>query len=211
MTYPADTHPHLDRVVEQLAVTGFSITPGFIPEAEIEKLRLECVALQQQGFMDHAEIGKNAGSQDEIRGDLVHRLDATSASESQRNYLAMLEILRQKTNHKLHLGLCDFEGHFALFPPGSFYRKHLDQFNGNQQRTLTCILYLNPNWVAEDGGELRLYLGDRQRGSAHLDTLPQGGTLVCFLSGRYWHEVLPARRKRASVTGWFCTRSATTS
>jgi SM-20-related protein len=36
--------------------------------------------------------------------------------------------------------------------------------------------------------------------------LPEGGTLVCFLSDRFHHEVLPARRERLSVTGWF-TRS----
>ena len=36
--------------------------------------------------------------------------------------------------------------------------------------------------------------------------MPEGGTLVCFLSDRFHHEVLPARRERLSITGWF-TRS----
>ena len=39
------------------------------------------------------------------------------------------------------------------------------------------------------------------------DVLPEGGTLVCFLSQRFWHEVLPARRERLSLTGWFRGRS----
>ncbi len=207
MPYPADTTPHLDCVVDQLASDGFSITPGFVPEAEIEKLRSECFALKQQGDMHSAAIGNDAGLQGEIRGDLVHRLDASTASESQRNYLTTLKVLRQKASHKLHLGLFDLEAHFAVFPPETFYRRHLDKFTDNQQRTLTCILYLNANWVAEDGGELRLYLGDGKHDSAYFDTLPQGGTLVCFLSERFWHEVLPARRERASITGWLSTRS----
>ncbi|HQR51332.1 MAG TPA: 2OG-Fe(II) oxygenase [Methylophilaceae bacterium] len=40
----------------------------------------------------------------------------------------------------------------------------------------------------------------------HFDVLPQGGTLMTFLSDRFWHEVLPASRERMSVTGWFRTR-----
>ena len=36
---------------------------------------------------------------------------------------------------------------------------------------------------------------------------PPGGTLVSFLSAELYHEVLPARRDRASITGWFKTRT----
>ena len=32
------------------------------------------------------------------------------------------------------------------------------------------------------------------------------GTLVCFLSERFEHEVLPATRSRWSLTGWFRSR-----
>jgi len=33
--------------------------------------------------------------------------------------------------------------------------------------------------------------------------LPQQGRLVVFLSDRFVHEVLPSKRDRFSVTGWF--------
>ena len=35
---------------------------------------------------------------------------------------------------------------------------------------------------------------------------PAGGTLVAFLSDRVEHEVLPARRDRIAVSGWFRRR-----
>jgi SM-20-related protein len=35
------------------------------------------------------------------------------------------------------------------------------------------------------------------------DILPLGGRLVLFLSDLIEHEVLPARRERYSITGWF--------
>jgi len=52
---------------------------------------------------------------------------------------------------------------------------------------------------------LRIYTDpdDPQYGE---DILPLGGTLVTFLSARFLHEVLPARRSRMSITGWFRTR-----
>jgi hypothetical protein len=41
---------------------------------------------------------------------------------------------------------------------------------------------------------------------AALEIWPEGGTLVAFLSDRFEHEVLPARRQRLSLTGWFRQR-----
>jgi len=29
------------------------------------------------------------------------------------------------------------------------------------------------------------------------------GTIVCFMSDEFWHEVLPANKTRMSITGWF--------
>jgi SM-20-related protein len=108
-------------------------------------------------------------------------------------------------NRELFLGLFDFEGHMAIYPPGSFYRKHLDQFQDVAQRKVSAILYLNDGWQAEDGGQLRIYL-EESADSDSIDVLPRGGTLVCFLSERFYHEVLPATRERLSVTGWFRVR-----
>jgi len=99
----------------------------------------------------------------------------------------------------------EFEAHFAVYPKGSFYRKHLDQFRGIGNRTLTAILYLNKDWRDEYGGQLRIYT-DPDNPAFYVDVSPQGGTLVTFLSARYLHEVLPSTRPRKSITGWFKKR-----
>lgn len=65
--------------------------------------------------------------------------------------------MRQRINQSLMLGLFGFESHFALYPTGSFYRRHLDQFQGASHRTVSCITYLNDDWLPEHGGALRLY------------------------------------------------------
>jgi SM-20-related protein len=67
------------------------------------------------------------------------------------------------------------------------------------------VLYLNRNWGEEDGGQLRLYTDPLDQGR-YREIPPLGGSLVTFLSARFLHEVLPARRERISITGWFKRR-----
>ena len=38
--------------------------------------------------------------------------------------------MKQRLNRALFLGLFEFEGHFALYPEGAFYRTHYDSFRG---------------------------------------------------------------------------------
>jgi SM-20-related protein len=134
-------------------------------------------------------------------------LDALAASRAQRECLSAFDALRLTMNRELQLGLFELEAHFAAYPPGAFYQRHRDQQTASSGRVVSCVLYLNSDWKADAGGQLRLYLGPE--GSANYqDVLPEGGTLVCFMSERFWHEVLPATRVRLSLTGWFRRRSS---
>ena len=137
-----------------------------------------------------------------VRGDHILWLEPPGATAAQQSCLQQFEALRLALNRELQLGLFDFECHFAVYSPGAFYRRHLDRFATDDRRTLSCVLYLNEAWRAEDGGALRLHLPDR-----HRDVLPRAGTLVAFLSERFEHEVLPAQRERLSLTGWFRRRA----
>ena len=123
-------------------------------------------------------------------------------AEASDRYLNLMESLREALNRGLFLGLEDFECHFALYPPGAFYRKHVDRFRDDDRRMVSVVVYLNEGWLPEDGGQLRMYL-DEER--VH-DVQPTGGCLVVFLSGEVPHEVLPANRERLSLTGWFRRR-----
>lgn len=116
--------------------------------------------------------------------------------------LGWMERLRLGINRRLYLGLFDYEAHYARYAPGAFYRRHLDAFaGGGTNRVLSTVLYLNPAWGADDGGEMLLYADD---GREVLERLaPVYGRLAVFLSERFPHEVLPTRRTRYSVAGWF--------
>jgi SM-20-related protein len=140
---------------------------------------------------------------EQIRSDHIMWLDEDTGS-SLPLYLQIIEELRQELNRHLFLNLVDFEGHAAIYPPGSCYQKHLDQFNNNDQRTVTMILYLNENWQKSDGGELKIYTNEAN--SEYIELLPHLGYLVTFISSRYIHEVMPSNRTRLSITGWYKRR-----
>ncbi len=200
--------PITDSQLEELAQLGYTVIDDFLPPASIDALRQQAIGLREAGIMHHASIGKDAANKiiSEVRGDSIYWLDEGGSSEEQADYLATMQSLQENLNRQFFLGLFEFECHFAVYDPGAIYQKHLDQFKGQQERQITAVLYLNDNWQQDDGGELRLYL-DESENAAFIDIAPLGGRLALFLSGRFYHEVLPAQRTRISLTGWFRTRS----
>jgi SM-20-related protein len=120
--------------------------------------------------------------------------------------LDRLEALREALNRECLLGLFELEAQLAAYPPGARYPTHVDRLRRDDARVLSIALYLNAGWRPEDGGALRLYLAAAGR-APYADVLPAGGTLVAFLSERFPHEVLPARRERLSLSGWFRRRA----
>lgn len=201
-----DAAPAWLALPSRLLESGWCVLPNFIDRKLIDSLRDQASTAWQEGEFRHAGIGRGEAFTIEpsLRNDRVRWLDPACCGAAYAEYFTRMESLRTLLNRTLYLGLFDFEAHLAIYPPGSFYRKHLDQFKGIGLRTLTTTLYLNPDWQAEDGGQLRLYLD----ASTHVDILPEAGTLVCFLSAEFLHEVLPAQRERLSITGWFRQRAS---
>lgn len=196
---------NIKSVIRQLDERGWAQCERFLKPAAIAELAMTCrEGIATQRF-HQAGIGRGKAWQQraDIRSDLVCWMDEKDEIPAWQTYLEHLEKLRRIVNQVFFLGLHDFEGHLAVYPPGKFYRRHLDQFADAPERRLTAILYLNENWADEDCGQLRLYLED----GGSLDIFPEAGRFVTFLSDRFEHEVLPARRERLALTGWFRRRS----
>jgi SM-20-related protein len=136
----------------------------------------------------------------------VKWLEPGDGAVEQGSYLAWLEDLRLALNRQFFLGLFEFEGHFAIYPEGAFYKPHLDRHAGTSDRIVTVILYLNAAWQPGDGGELKLWTTAGKKDDAFQLIEPRLGTVVCFMAADFWHEVLPAVKTRMSITGWFRQR-----
>lgn len=193
-----------------LAENGYVVVPDFLPVASGGSLAGEIALLWSEGTYREAAVGKGDEKKirAEIRSDHVRWLDPDVPTPAQQDYWDCMEKLRLTLNRELFLGLFDLEAHLACFPAGAHYKAHLDRHRGSEARLLSAIVYLNDEWHSDDGGQLRLYT-DREAGTEgpSIDILPEFGKLVLFFSEGFWHEVLPARRERHSITGWFRKRA----
>lgn len=197
-----------EQLAQSLYTQGWAVADEFVSTTLAHDLRTLALDAWENGEYRQARVGHGelAQTQLSVRGDRIMWLNEQPQAPAFIAYLERLESLRVAVNRALMLGLFEWEGHLAMYPPGSFYRRHLDVFAHAKQRQLSTILYLNEGWQPEDGGQLRMYL-DGANLAPHLDLAPLSGRLVCFLSDTFYHEVLPSQADRLSITGWFRTRA----
>lgn len=193
-------------IAATIAERDWCVQPAYLPAGRLERLRHTLVQGWEQGRFHQAGVGRGAAHtvRHDIRGDHVLWLEECEAPAVRQFVVEDIERLRLALNAAGYFGLHDFEGHFAVYPPGTGYARHFDRFRDNDARVVSLVLYLNDNWHADDGGELRLY--PRSTAPEPVNVQPVGGTLAVFLSADVPHEVLPARRERFSLTGWFRRR-----
>ena len=194
----------LDHISQEIYSNSYVVVDNFVDEAFRKALLKEQTDLLNQGQFTKAAVGKGDQKQvrAEIRSDEVLWMDATSLSPLQAIFWEKVAEVQQVLNRRCFLGLKSFEGHFARYPIGSFYKRHLDQFHAVPHRIVTVILYLNESWTEADGGQLRMYFPQEDGSERIEDVLPLGGRLVVFLSEEIPHEVLPTQKERISITGW---------
>lgn len=194
----------LDYISQKIYQNSYVVVDGFMDEPYRKALLMEQTDLLNQGQFKKAAVGKGGQKQvrAEIRSDEVLWMDVDSLSPLQAIFWEKIEELRQVLNRRCFLGLKSFEGHFARYPIGSFYKRHVDQFHAVPHRIVTVILYLNESWSESDGGQLRMYFPQEDGSERIEDVLPLGGRLVVFLSEEIPHEVMPTQKERMSITGW---------
>ncbi|MEZ6197763.1 MAG: 2OG-Fe(II) oxygenase [Planctomycetota bacterium] len=188
-------------MAEELAERGFVAVEGFAPPDLVRRLAAESDRLLAAGLLRPAKVGKGEQRRLDrrVRGDLIRWFDPAEPSPPQLELLERVEQLRLALNQRLFLGLFDFEACHARYPVASFYRRHRDRFARSGRRIMTLVTYLNADWREGDGGELRIHLPE----GGTFDIAPRGGRAVLFFSDRFPHEVLPTRRERLGIAGWF--------
>ena len=193
-----------EQICDNIADNGIAVSSDFLPAALVAALADDARRRDTAGAFRAAGIGSGAARvlDADMRGDRILWLDTGDVEPAVCAACVALDALRATLNATLFLGLVSFEAHYAIYPPGAGYRRHRDRFLDDDARVLSCVLYLNADWNALQGGALRIYCD----GGIKRDILPLAGTLVCFRSERFDHEVLPSTRERLSLTGWFKRR-----
>lgn len=197
--------PLFSQIADDLQSKAWSVIPNALPPALAAALHQQLMSLDEEQFA-RAGVGR---SNDFTLNSFVRRDEIRwieGGTDAEKDWLQWSNRLRLFLNRRLFLGLFSFESHFAHYPPGAFYKKHVDAFKGNPRqdtsnRVLSVVAYFNPGWLPEDGGELALY--DEHQVEPFLSVTPAFATLVVFLSEEVPHEVRPARRDRYSIAGWY--------
>lgn len=194
------TEATYDLIADQLSDRGYCILPQLLPAELTNALYRRVMNLDDDDFQ-RAGIGRELDFQlnRDVRRDETRWLNPEHVTDA--SYIDQMAEFRLAMNRRLFMGLFDYESHYAHYAPGAFYKKHLDAFKGQSSRVLTTVLYLNPEWDTEDGGQLLIYAPE----SDHvIETVcPNFGTFVIFLSEQFPHEVVKSSRDRYSIAGWF--------
>jgi SM-20-related protein len=193
------------QIANDIRARGYSVLPSALPE-QISSALLEHLAQLDEEAFYRASIGRG---DDQMQNRFVRRDKITWIENDEplaSNWLKWAADLQQYLNRQLLLGLFSFESHFARYEPGDFYQKHLDAFQGQSNRVLSLVVYLNRDWAPDQGGELVIYSSDD---TELVKVTPGFGTIVAFLSEEFPHEVLKAERSRYSVAGWFRVNGST--
>ncbi|MDR3501022.1 MAG: 2OG-Fe(II) oxygenase [Legionella sp.] len=193
-----------ERLIDDLCNQGFHLLDGFLSQDYYFSLRATAKALYEQGLFRSAKIGLNVSSQQNnaIRTDEILWLGTDNQDPAIQFFASQIHQLCQILNQNLFLGLHEFETHFASYQPGTFYKKHIDQFAAQKTRKVSFVYYLNEDWQDEYGGQLILY----DTNNHPLENVsPRGNRLICFNS-ELPHEVATTHQTRYSITGWMKTR-----
>jgi SM-20-related protein len=197
--------PLFAQIADELSEQGWSVIPNALPPTLAAQLHQQILAMDEAQFT-RAGVGRSSDFtlNDFVRRDEIRWIEGHSDAE--KAWLQWSNRLRLFLNRRLFLGLFSFESHFAHYPPGAFYKKHLDAFKGNPRqdptnRVLSVVAYFNAGWLSEDGGELAMFNANEP--DPFLIVTPAFGTLVVFLSEDVPHEVRPAKRDRYSIAGWY--------
>jgi SM-20-related protein len=193
-----------DEAAFELLISGlidhqFATLPEHLPKALSEGLRKRLIDCRDKQLMVAAGTGREAQYKQQIavRGDLISWLDNESVDPFEQAFFLRIAAFAAYLNRTCYAGIDGWEFHYALYEPGSFYKRHRDQFKHMQSRKFSIVHYLQENWQDEDGGQLAIYTED----GVHLIN-PEEGRVVFFRSDETDHEVLLSHTSRMSITGW---------
>jgi SM-20-related protein len=190
---------HFDLLINSFMDNQIGIDTNFLSEALSNGLQQNIAALQKEDLLMTAGIGNKEvkDSQQKMRGDKIYWLDKKHDNDFEKEFLQQMEEFIAHLNETCYTGINASEFHYAVYDEGSFYKRHKDQFQNDNNRKYSLINYLNKDWLAADGGQLLVYQNETVQSIS-----PEAQTAVFFKSDEMEHEVSLAHRSRMSVSGW---------
>ncbi len=198
-TYLDHLESSFDTLINSFIENKVGIAENFLSDALATHLKENLTALYTEDLLLAAGTGNADLVNHDVlfRGDRIHWLDRSHTNIHEIAFFKIMDEFVDYLNSTCYTGITGYEFHYTMYPEGSFYKKHLDQFRNNDSRQYSMIVYLNPNWKKNDGGELCIHH------NGHLEIItPVNRKMVFFKSSELEHEVLLTHIERMSITGW---------
>lgn len=188
-----------NELINSFIENKVGISENFLSESLSKHLEENLISLDIENQLISAGTGNDVQVQHNklFRSDVIYWLDRKHNDQYENDFFDLMDDFVRHLNSTCYTGITGYEFHYTLYATGSFYKKHLDQFRNNDSRKYSMIMYLNKNWMQDDGGELCIHHPD------HLQNItPINGKAVFFKSSELEHEVLLSNKARMSITGW---------
>jgi SM-20-related protein len=199
-------NPLFEKIIQDLLKQNYSVCDNFFELQLIANLRDRLKILHNHSELKKAAIGNkvNESISKAIRGDYIQWIDERLANPEERLFFEAINTFKTYLNMTCFMGILHQEFHYAVYPKGTFYKRHLDTFQNDDRRKLSMVCYLNDDsWDKTNGGELVIYPENSNEVIIH----PLLGRVVIFESQLLEHEVRPVfNDMRLSITGWLKTR-----
>jgi SM-20-related protein len=188
-----------EDLIATYIATNVGISKNFLSNELANNLKQNILSLEKKQQLKTAGTGKfdKLIHNTTIRNDVIYWLDKKNNNEYEHQFFNQIDAFIAYLNKTCYTGITGYEFHYTLYEKGSFYRKHLDQFQDNTSRQFSMISYLNDNWQDGDGGELLIHELENK-----IKISPTQGKTVFFKSNELVHEVLETQERRLSITGW---------
>ena len=186
-------------IIDSYLNDHIGIDNNFLSKSLAKELKQGLIDIQVKKLLKVASIGNNDKKAHDltVRGDQIYWLDRIHNKPCENAFFDLIDSFVSYLNKTCYTGITSYEFHYTLYETGSFYKKHLDQFQNNDSRKFSMVIYLNDNWLATDGGELCIH---HQGTVQHIS--PDNRKGVFFKSDELFHEVLTTNKPRMSITGW---------
>ncbi|HTA63647.1 MAG TPA: 2OG-Fe(II) oxygenase [Bacteroidia bacterium] len=188
-----------EAIITDFIKNNVGISEDFLSKNLSEHLKINLLALHKEKLLLLAGTGNveklvhNAA----VRSDSIYWLDRKHDNQYENEFFDQIEDFIKYLNKTCYAGITGYEFHYSLYEIGSFYKKHIDQFQNNSGRKYSLISYLNADWIEGDGGQLLIH---QDCGNQKIS--PTQGKTVFFKSNELEHEVLVTNQRRMSITGW---------
>jgi len=191
-----------ESIISGFLTDRVGLNSNFLTKDLASNLKENLLLMLSNNQFKSAGIGRDLKLQTNksVRSDVIYWLDREHNNIHENAFFDLMDNFVKYLNMTCYTGITGYEFHYAYYDKGTSYKRHLDQFSDNKSRAYSMIMYLNEDWVLNDGGELSIY---HKSGTQTIS--PTNGKCVFFKSSELEHEVQLNHKPRMSVTGWLKT------